>query len=73
VPGGEVVDGPPRRELGQLAGRSRVGIDGFSRNDAGTDRVLASWLVRAPAGTEVTVTARHPRAGVARASLRLDA
>jgi hypothetical protein len=33
--------------------------------------VRAEWVIEAEAGSEVSVTARHPRAGVARASVRL--
>ena len=67
--GADVLDGPARRQLGQLDGRAslrfRHGIDGTP------DRVLASWTVRAPAGTEVSVTATHARAGTAVATLTL--
>ncbi len=67
--GAEVLDGAPRRQLGQLDGRAslrfRHGIDGTP------DRVLASWTVRAPAGTDVTITASHQRAGRAEATLTL--
>ena len=66
-----VVDAPARRELGQLAGRSGFRLDGGGRNDGTPDRVLTTWLVRAAAGTTLTVEARHPRAGVSRASIVL--
>jgi hypothetical protein len=69
--GAEVVGGPARLELGQLEGRIRLSLQSEQPNDGTGDRVLASWLVRAPAGTTVTVEARHQRAGVARASVPL--
>ena len=59
--GATVVDGPARREFGQLDGRAALR---FRRGHDGTpDRVLATFVVRAPAGTELTATAAHPRAG----------
>jgi len=67
----EVLDGPPRRQLGQLEGRAALR---FRNSVDGTpDRALATWTVRAPARSEATVTATHPRAGTATAELRLDA
>jgi hypothetical protein len=62
-PDGELVGQPARVQLGQLAGRSRVRLHGGSQSDGTDERALASWVVRAPAGAEVTVTASHPRAG----------
>ena len=61
----EVLDGATRRQLGQLAGRSALRFSGG--NDGTPDRVLASWVVNARAGTTVTVTAAHDRAGRATA------
>ena len=57
----DVVDGPARREVGQLAGRSALQFR--SGNDGTPDRALVSFVVRAPAGTTLEVTAAHPRAG----------
>ncbi len=57
----EVIDGPARRKLGQLAGRAALR---FSHGNDGTpERVLSSWVVRAPAGSAVRITAIHDRAG----------
>jgi hypothetical protein len=69
--GVRVVDGPARRRLGQLEGRAATRFSG--RVDGTPDRVLASWVVEAPAGTAVEVVARHPRAGTVRQSLTLAA
>ncbi len=65
----EVLDGPPRRRLGQLAGRAAMRFSGG--NDGTPDRALASWTVRAGVGTEVAVDARHPRAGRVTRSITL--
>ena len=63
VDGAVVVDGPARRELGQLDGRAALR---FRHGHDGTpDRVLARFLVAAAPGTEIQVTAAHPRAGTA--------
>ena len=66
-----VLDGPARRELGQLEGRSGFRLNGGSGNDGTPDRTLVSFLVQAEAGTVVTVEARHPRAGRDRATVTL--
>jgi hypothetical protein len=40
-------------------------------NDGTPDRVLAGWVVRAPAGSEVEVTVSHDRGGRASRSITL--
>jgi len=72
--GVELIGTNARQELGQLAGR--VGknsmLGGFGAATDGTvDLAKAEWIVRAPAGTPVTVEARHDRAGVVRSSVVL--
>jgi hypothetical protein len=65
-----VLDGPARRALGQLDGSSSARL---SQATAGTsDRTTCSWLVRAPAGATVLVTAAHPRAGSVSLELQLE-
>jgi hypothetical protein len=64
-----VVGGPARLQLGQLGGH---GTMRFTYGHDGTpDRRLVTWVVQAPAGTEVTVTVRHDRAGRAETTLVL--
>ncbi len=60
--GAEVLGGSARLELGQLGGRLDHRF-AFGKNDGTPERVLAAWTVRAAAGTSVTVTATHQRAG----------
>jgi murein tripeptide amidase MpaA len=72
--GAELVGTNRRQELGQLTGR--VGknsmLGGFgAATDSTVDQAKADWIVRAPAGAEVAVEARHDRAGVVRAAIRL--
>ena len=58
-----VLDGPARRELGQLEGRVHQRFNGGARNDGTPDRVLERFVVRAAPGTTLRIDARHPRAG----------
>lgn len=67
----DVIDGPARRTVGQLAGASSVR---FTNGTEGTaDRTSCSWIVRAPAGTPVIVTVSHQRAGTATSTVVLEA
>ena len=65
--GAEVIGGPNRITLGQLAGRVAFRHDGGAHSDGTPDRVLAIWTVRATtavgATPEITVSISHPRAG----------
>src|SRR5205823_13342178 len=69
----EVV-GERKLELGQLSGRalkeSMLGPFG-AMADATNDRAKAEWVVRGPAGSEVSVEVRHQRAGVVRVRVPL--
>jgi len=73
-PGGspvDLVEGEARVRIGQLDGRSAFLLDGGAMSDGTPDRHLHSWLVRAPSGTTLTLTASHQRAGTATTSLTL--
>ena len=70
LPGGaHLVSGEPRRTVGQLSGRSvQRSIATWWGYEPGTpDRAVVDWVVSAPAGTELAVTATHVRAGTVRA------
>ena len=68
--GGDVIDGPARREIGQLAGSMSAR---FNQGGGGSpERALAAWTVRATRGTELRITASHQRAGTKTATLVLD-
>jgi hypothetical protein len=69
--GAELVDPPARRELGQLSGRSALELHAGAQNDGTPDRALVTWIVRARAGTELLVEARHQRAGTTRCTISL--
>lgn len=59
----EILSGPARVQVGQLAGRSALRLDGGARNDGTADRAAVSWIVRAAAGVDITVEVAHQRAG----------
>jgi len=71
--GASLETGKPREELGQLEGRayksSAPGI--YNVSDATEDRAKAEWVVRAPKGGVVKLTARHERAGAVVAKVEL--
>jgi murein tripeptide amidase MpaA len=71
VAGAEPIGSAARVQLGQLAGRLEVRVNGWGLNDGTPDRALHTWVVRAAPGAEVTVTADHQRAGRATATITL--
>jgi murein tripeptide amidase MpaA len=69
--GAELETGKQREELGQLEGRAYKAA--FPRaDDATEDRAKVEWVVRAPQGGTVKVTARHERAGTVVAEVELE-
>ncbi|MGV3719605.1 MAG: M14 family metallopeptidase [Actinomycetota bacterium] len=67
--GAELVTGLAREEGPQLEGRAYKGASGGP--DPTNDRAKFEWVVRAPAGSEVHLLAKHDRAGVVRTSVTL--
>ena len=63
--GASLVSGRPRIEGAQLEGRAnKVSLQAFLPNPEITgDRTPCEWTVRAPRGTQVSIVARHDRAG----------
>jgi len=68
--GAELESGTSAREVGHLEGRSNK-LGGWFASGATDNRAKAEWLVRAPAGTVVDVTASGGRAGVLRGTVLL--
>jgi murein tripeptide amidase MpaA len=69
---GKVIGGERKVELGQLDGRVlRRSLLWWDSNDATSDRAKVEWVIEAPAGSTVTVEARHQRAGTLRRELSL--
>lgn len=78
APGVRLVAGQAEREVGHLpgaAGPHRAGAAApppvWAPGEPSANRVWLDWVVQAPAGTELAVTAWSPRAGTARATVRL--
>jgi murein tripeptide amidase MpaA len=72
--GASLEAGEPREDLGQLEGRAYKpsAPGGFNPGDPTDDRAKVEWVVRAPEGGTVTLTARHDRAGVVVAEVELE-
>ena len=68
-----LVSGEPRVTLGQLEGRSYKPSVHFSYypSDVTEDRAKAEWVVCAPEGGVIQLTARHDRAGTVRETVVL--
>jgi murein tripeptide amidase MpaA len=66
--------GKAREELGQLEGRHLLGPTGHPRSmgQPTADRLKVEWVIHAPAGGVVSITARHERAGVTRLNIELE-
>ncbi|MFZ5917761.1 MAG: M14 family metallopeptidase [Chloroflexota bacterium] len=71
--GASLETGQIREELGQLEGRAyKPCVPAmYDPTDATEDRLKVEWVVRAPAGGTVTLTARHDRAGTVVATVDL--
>jgi hypothetical protein len=69
-----LVGGKERIEGPQLEGHApKVSLHAFvAPREATADRAVAEWVVRAPRGTTLTVSARCERAGTVRAEVSLD-
>lgn len=69
--GATLVTGKIREERGQLEGRAykEALTDGDDFTD---DRIKIAWIIHAPAGGMVKMTARHQRAGTVRAEVLLE-
>ncbi len=71
--GATLETGKPREELGQLEGRAYKASapSGWIDFDATEDRAKVEWVIRAPQGGRVKLTARHERAGTVVAEVLL--
>jgi murein tripeptide amidase MpaA len=70
--GGALVTGPAEQEVGQLEGRANKAFGGFRAPTPTDSRRKVEWVVRAPAGSTVQVTAQAERAGTVRADVPLE-
>ncbi|ARV57555.1 carboxypeptidase [Nostocales cyanobacterium HT-58-2] len=70
--GATLETGKPREELGQLEGRAYKPSTPIRRHtDSTQDRAKVEWVVRAPEGGTVKLSARHERAGVVQTEVSL--
>jgi hypothetical protein len=69
--GASLVAGKAREVLSELEGRAYKPTFPDLEEESTKERVKVAWVVRAPTGATVTVTARHPRAGRVTAALEL--
>jgi len=71
--GASLVEGKPREALGELEGWAylHTGISFWPNKRPTADRAHVDWIVRAPAGSAVTLTASHERAGRVATSITL--
>lgn len=74
--GATLLTGEPRLELKQLEGRAYKPNSPFGWSGQSTDptdnRAKAEWTIKAPRGASVKLSARHERAGIVRAELKLS-
>ncbi|MDB5999610.1 MAG: carboxypeptidase [Rhizobacter sp.] len=72
--GATLVSGKPRFEGPQLEGHAPKGsLQGFApQRDITGDRAVAEWVVNAPQGTALALSARADRAGTVRCEVTLD-
>ena len=70
--GATLQAGKPRDEFAQLEGRAYklAMLDEF--DESTSDRLKVEWVIHAPQGGSVKLTARHDRAGVVRTKLKLN-
>ena len=73
-PAVSLIGGRPRFEGPQLEGHApKASLQAFLPNrEATADRAVAEWVVRAPAGTRLALSARADRAGLVKTEVVLD-
>lgn len=69
--GAELVAGEELTMAGQLQGRSHKAVSITWGGDDTSDRVKVEWVVKAPAGTTLDISATHHRAGNIETSITL--
>lgn len=66
-----LIQGDPRQELGQLAGRAGKTMFPGMRSEETDDRLKVEWVLRGQTGSTVRVLVRHDRAGQVACDLTL--
>ncbi|HVE50306.1 MAG TPA: M14 family metallopeptidase [Casimicrobiaceae bacterium] len=72
--GARLIAGKLRDDLGQLEGRAHkhTGVSFWPEYNITDDRMKIEWVVQGESGSSITVSARHERAGVVRADVKLE-
>jgi hypothetical protein len=72
--GARLIAGEAKTAIGQLKGRVDKRSTTWWANDESTgDLAKLEWVVEAPAGTEIGLTAGNLRAGTVRRTIKLEA
>jgi hypothetical protein len=71
--GARLEAGKPREEVGQLEGRAYKEAMLNAEAEGTRERLKVEWVVHAPKGGKVKLTARHDRAGIVRVELEMKA
>ena len=66
-----LLSGEEKSFHGQLPGRDKKGAFALWSADSTDERCKVEWVIQAPAGTTLNLTANHERAGTVRASITL--
>ncbi len=69
--GATLVSGELKTKCGQLSGRDNKSVHSPWMSDETSERTKVEWVVQAPGGTKVEITAVHQRAGTVRAAVTL--
>lgn len=69
--GASLLSGKVREELGELEGRAYKPVTPDESDESTTDRAKVDWVVKAPKGTKIKLTAKHERAGTVKLELVL--
>lgn len=69
--GAKLLTGKLKTMLGQLAGRDQKSTAPIWSGDPTDDRAKVEWVIEAESGTDVEITAVHPRAGTIRQTVTL--
>jgi hypothetical protein len=70
--GARLVSGKQMTKAGQLEGRDSKGATSIWESDPTTDRAKIEWVIDAPQGGQVGITAAHQRAGTVRTVVNLE-
>jgi hypothetical protein len=70
--GAELVTGQLKTKCGQLKGRDEEYALSYWVSNPTKERAKVEWVIHAPNGGEVSITAVHQRAGTVRTTVNLD-